>query len=142
ARLGEQTVELDEARIDEERAAALELHLGLLEAEWILEVRARLAERIAPARQPAQDVAAEEPPVAAAKRHAALAEPAHLVDEDDRDRQHAPLRLELEVDAHVLAFELLVRARRADEAHRLLRQPHGGPREEDDEEQARGDRVQ
>src|SRR5205085_633319 len=72
----------------------------------------------------------------------ALAEPAHLVHEDDRDRQHASLGLELEVDAQVLPLELLVRARRADEAHRLLRETHGRPREEDDEEQAGRDRVQ
>ena len=142
AGLGEQAVELDEARVDEERAAARELHLGLLQPERVLEERARLAERVAPARQRAQHVAAEEPPVAAAEGHAALAEPAHLVDEDDRDRQHAPLRLELEMDAQVLALELLVRARRADEPHRLLREAHGRPCEEDDEEEAGRDRVQ
>src|SRR5205807_10549986 len=84
ARLGEESVELDEARVDEERAAAGKLHLRPLEPERVLEERARLAERVAPARQRPQHVAAEEALVAAAERDAALAEPSHLVDEARR----------------------------------------------------------
>src|SRR5205814_1262979 len=72
ARLGEQAVELDEARIDEKRPAARQLHLRPLEAERVLEERARLAERVAPARQSAEDVGggAEREREAAVPRHA------------------------------------------------------------------------
>src|SRR5207244_9463105 len=101
-----------EARVDEERAAGSERHLGVLEPEGILEQRARLAERVAAARKRAQHVASVQAPAGTPERDAPLAEPSHLFGEDDRGQEDVTLRLKLDVDAQVFALELLVRARR------------------------------
>src|SRR5207248_9151913 len=50
ARVGEDAVEVDEPRVDEERTARAEIHLRALEAEGILEHRTREPVRVAAAR--------------------------------------------------------------------------------------------
>ena len=140
--LREQALELDESRVHEERAASAERHLCPLEAERVLEERRRVLVGVAAARQPVQDVARVEPPAAPAKRRPPFAEPADPLDDDDGGRRNTTLMVEVEVDAQVVAFEVILAAGEASEPHRPLHEPHPDPGEEDDEEEAGRDRVE
>ena len=143
AGLGEQALELDEPRVDEERAASsFERHLRALQPEWVLDHRPRTLERIAAARQRAQDVTRVEATLAAPKRRPPLAQPADVLDHDHRGRRHAALVLEHEVDAEIVALQVVAVAGAADEPHRLRREPHPRPREQDGEQEAGRDRVE
>ena len=73
ARLGEDAVELDETRVDENRPAGSELDLGALETERILDHRARLRVRVPAARERAQDVARPQPVTVTVERRLPLA---------------------------------------------------------------------
>src|SRR5207247_734101 len=103
--LREQTLEVDEARIDDECTALGQARPPALEPERILDERDRLFDAVAAARDRRQDVTGPEVPTRAPQLRPALAELGVALDKGDPGRRER--RLELELDAHldVVALE-------------------------------------
>ena len=142
AALGEQPVERDQPRVDDERAAGGELHLRACEPERVLDRRARLLDRVTAAGHSLEHVRATVEAAVAPELRMAQAESREPFGDHDRRRGHARLRTRLERHPDVVALEHGTGARPPAELDRPRREPHPGSGPERGEHKARRSRVE
>src|SRR5581483_1995388 len=113
------------------------------ERERILHGQPHRVVRMAAARDSAKLVAAgEAAPADAMQLHAALAELAGRLVRDERGRHDTRLRLDLEVDAHVVAFDDVALCAVPPHGQRPRREAYPAVRERGGEQQADRDRIE
>ena len=140
--LGEDAVQIDEPRVDEQRALAGNRLLDALEPEGVVEHDPDVRKRVAAARQPVEEVARPELAAVSFEEGRTLAEPTDLLDEQHRARRQRALRLELELDEDVRAFDVVAVTRAPFEPHRPPQRAGPHPGERDGEREADRDRIE
>jgi hypothetical protein len=140
--LREEAVEVDEARVDEDRRAGRKVDGHALEAERVLDHDLGLLHRVAAARHAPQRVATAEAAVTADERRLALAQPGDALAQDERARRDDALLVELDRDGDVVAREPLPLAELAPKLHRPAEVAHPEGRRRDGEHEPEGDRVE
>ena len=111
AALGEEPVERDEPRIDEQGAAGGEIDLRVRQPEGVVDHRLRLLDHVAPSRHPLEHVRAPVGAEGSLERRVPLAELRNPLRHRDRGQRHARLRPRLERHPDVLALEEMAAAR-------------------------------
>ena len=142
AELREELLELDEARIDQERRRRPQPVLRVGEAERILEDRAGPGELVQPARNGFEQVARAQPAAVGVQRHPLFAESSRNLDDLERARPGTAGGNRIELDEHVVSLEMLPDPSERLSSTGLLDDPDPQPAEADGEREARRDRVQ
>ena len=115
--LGEEPLELDQARVDEQRPGSGKRDFGALKAERVFQHGPDVEEDVAPAAHAGERVAA----VLRVERRATFAEAGEPFDEDERGRRDGRVVLESKLNLNVVAFEALLGADLPMQAHRASR---------------------
>src|SRR4051794_20572926 len=105
--LGEDAVEVDEPRVDEQRAFAWDRLLDALEPEGIVDDDSNVRERVPATRQLLEEVAGAKVVAVSLEDGRTLAESAALLDEEHRARRERALRLGFELDENVRALDVV-----------------------------------
>ncbi len=143
AALGEEPVERDEPRVDDERLRLALLERRPRETERILDRQPDGLERVPAAWHLPQLVAAREPtPADPVKLDPAFVETSRPLVRDERRRRQRAGRSQLEVDANVVALDDVARRAVAADERRASRETHPADRERDGEEQPGRDGVE
>ncbi len=138
----EEAIDVDEPRVDEDRRGRRQRHCDPLEPERILDHHLGFLDRVAPARDAAQQVAAAQAAVAALQRRLALSEARDPLPQDERPGGNEALCVELELHGDVVPGEPLGAAEVPPQRHRALEEADPERRGHHRQDEAKRDRIE